>query len=670
MTPRRLAASLVASLLAAPSLALTQPMGPAAPVRYEVRRGDTCVAISRRFYDDGRHTVLLHSANPSLGRPPHHLRPGTVLLIPPRTAGSAAPDALLTAVHNTVEVRAPQSSQRRAAGAVEGPAARPGRPNDPLYRGTRVNTQERSSAEVTFADETQLQLAERTLIVILGETSTRVQRDASARDTVLERGALTAFLTGLDGPRAAPPPAVATDAGRVTFSPATEARLEVDTRRRATLAVYRGRSQVSAPRQRVPVPQGYGVRAVRGQRIPAPGLLPLAPVWGARPARLVLSDADTTTLVSELRPGDASTVHGPHGEAPPAPAQWHVEVARDRRFNELVADTRGPAEQTRIAVPDVGEGAYFIRVSAIDGDGFQGPPSEVLSAAVTRIAIEPEASDGGRRVTVARGFFCGLDGAALAPTTGEAIAFDGRSAHTLRCALDASGDGAIERAFEAAPAVATPVLEAPVTPVVVGPVTPVAAAPVVVAPAAPPDPWQHRLALHLEGGATYMLSAYQRNSDRAAAGYDGNAPALSWGGGGGGRVGVQLVHPDGSARGLALAFEVGGAYWRLPAGAGSTLGASSAAFTLVGAGLRLEPFAGRWRFYVDAHANVAVTGGLARFGVDVGLGLDAPLAPWVSAGPFVRYLHVVEGGDLPIHEDARLLSAGVAVTVRPASARW
>ena len=183
--------ALALALALAPGLAAAQP-APAAPVRYVVRPGDTCVRIARHHYGDSRATVFIHAANPDMGPTPHRLRPGTTLTLPPRRTGAAAPDALLTAVHNRVEVQAP--------------APRPGRANDALYRGMRVNTEERSTAEVTFADETQLQLAERTLIVILGETSTRVQRDASARDTVLERGALTAFLTGLDGPRAAPPP--------------------------------------------------------------------------------------------------------------------------------------------------------------------------------------------------------------------------------------------------------------------------------------------------------------------------------------------------------------------------------------------------------------------------------------------------------------------------------
>ena len=255
----------VAAVLVTPGLSLAQQAGSTQPRSYTVVAGDTCVAISRRFYGDSRDTALIHRANPTMGPPPHRLRPGTVLVIPPRASATNAPDALLTAVHNAVEVRA--QPLPAASGSAEA-AARPGRPNDPLYRGNRVNTRERSSAEVTFADETQLQLAERTLIVILGETSTRVRRDASAADTALERGTLTAFLASLDGPRAAPPPApaVSTDAGRVTFERGTEARLEVDERRRSTLAVYRGGSSVSVPRQRVRVPQGYGVRAVRAQR--------------------------------------------------------------------------------------------------------------------------------------------------------------------------------------------------------------------------------------------------------------------------------------------------------------------------------------------------------------------------------------------------------------------
>lgn len=435
----RLAPALALAL--APAAALAQP-APAAPVRYVVQPGDTCVRIARQRYGDSRATTTIHAANPGLGPPPHRLRPGSTLTLPPRVAGVSSPDALLTAVHNSVEVQAP--------------APRPGRPNDPLYRGMRVNTEERSTAEVTFADETQLQLAERTLVVILGESGSRVLRSASARDTVLERGALTAFLAGIDRQRGGPPPpapAVSTAAGRVTLerSPdGLQARLEVDERARTTVSVYRGASRVEGHRrQRVRVAQGYGVRAERGRRIPPPQLLPLAPAWERAPAAVVLVDGPAAALTGEYRAGSPTGLPG--AAAPPAPASWRVEVASDPRFNELVADRVGDAARTRLEVPDVAPGVYHVRVSAIDAERFQGPPGEAVRVVVSRVALAPAAAAGpGRRatVTVAAGLFCGLDGASLAPVTGP-FEVDRLRAHTLRCAADAAGAGTAEFAIAA-----------------------------------------------------------------------------------------------------------------------------------------------------------------------------------------------------------------------------
>lgn len=433
-------------LLSAPAGAFAQEAS-STPERYVVRPGDTCVRIARERYGDSRATAFIHAANPNLGPPPHRLRPGTTLVLPPRATGTNVPDALLTAVHNTVEVQTP--------------APRPGRPNDPLYRGMRVNAEARSSAEVTFADETQLQLSERTLVVILGETSSRVARTASARDTVLERGALTAFLAGIDRQRAATTsqPSVRTAAGRVTFEPSSggvRARLEVDEAARTTVSMYQGASQVEGGlRQRVRVPQGYGVRAVRGQRIPPPRLLPLAPVWDPMPAvrvlidrermlaALLLTDRERVTLVGGYRAGDAPSGAG---ATPPAPAAWRVEVARDARFNELVANQVGDGARTRLEVPDVEPGVYHVRVSAIDAEGFQGPPSEPMRVVVSRVVATPATGQGtARRVTItpAEGLFCALDGASLGPIAGP-IEFDRLRAHTLRCALSASGEGATE----------------------------------------------------------------------------------------------------------------------------------------------------------------------------------------------------------------------------------
>ena len=724
--------ALTLALALAPGLAAAQ-QGPTVAERYVVRPGDTCVRIARRRYGDSRATVFIHAANPDMGAPPHRLRPGTTLTLPPRRSGAAAPDALLTAVHNNVEVQTP--------------APRPGRANDALYRGMRVNTEERSTAEVTFADETQLQLAERTLVVILGESSSRVQRNASARDTVLERGTLTAFLASVDQQRgAAPPstPSVSTAAGRVTIerSPdGTQARLEVDERRRTTVSVYRGASRVEGHRrQRVRVPQGYGVRAEQGQRIPAPRPLPLAPVWERAPSPVILADQDAVTLTGEYRAGTPSTAPG--APAAPAVASWRVEVARDARFNDLIANEVGEGARTRLEIPNVAPGTYHVRVSAVDAERFQGPPGEPSRVTVTRVAIAPAATPGpGRRatVTLTEGLFCGLDGASLAPVTGP-LEVDRRQAHTLRCAATAQGEGTAEYAIAAeriGPLRATlqldavdaragtatarlSVLDAAGAPLVrdaltveaagagvtVGAATPVGSggpgvytvplswatgtrtaalrvsvdeeqaesdavalpAAVVDAPPAPvPERWFHRLALRLEGGAGYMLSDFQRNTDRNDPRFGGNAPGLTVGFGGDAMLGFSLLRPRGGHGGAALTLQAVGSFWRFPVPQGSTLTGDFAGFGSVGGGLRLEPFPWRVRPFVDAHAAGVFTGGLVLPGFDVGVGVDIPLGRAVLLGAYARYLQVVDYGPAFFNEDARVISGGLALTLRAPS---
>src|SRR5262245_38914542 len=111
------------------------------PVRHVVKPQETCAAIAQHYYGDSRLVEPLHAANPALAAipPPHVLHEGMVLVIPPRPPSASGPDAKLTTVRNHVELFTPET--------------KPGKPNDPLFRGNRVNTQEASAADVTFRDE-------------------------------------------------------------------------------------------------------------------------------------------------------------------------------------------------------------------------------------------------------------------------------------------------------------------------------------------------------------------------------------------------------------------------------------------------------------------------------------------------------------------------------------
>lgn len=124
-------------------------------VNYTVLPGDSCGHIARRLYGDSHRIDLIHQNN-DLGPLPHKLRPGLVLRLPvSATAGSREPDARLTFVRNQVEAYTPDYHR--------------GQKNEALAEGNRVGTLAASSAEISFVDETRMQLGEHSMVVIFGE---------------------------------------------------------------------------------------------------------------------------------------------------------------------------------------------------------------------------------------------------------------------------------------------------------------------------------------------------------------------------------------------------------------------------------------------------------------------------------------------------------------------
>ncbi len=144
---------------------------------YTVQSGDTCARIAERFFGNKRRWDLIHANNPDMGPAPHRLVPGSTLILP--VVGG--PDARLTDVQRTVQARAPRDPDwERAQTGKE------------LFRGWRVNTLERSSADVTFQDGSIVQMRQNTLIIIYGG----VYRPSRRRtmEATLERGTLRSRL--------------------------------------------------------------------------------------------------------------------------------------------------------------------------------------------------------------------------------------------------------------------------------------------------------------------------------------------------------------------------------------------------------------------------------------------------------------------------------------------
>jgi hypothetical protein len=328
-----------------PSLAL-------ADERHVVKPNETCASIAQQHYGDARLVDILHRANPTLAAspPPHVLREGMVLVIPPQpSAPAASPDAQLTRVRNRVDVINPETKE--------------GKPNDPLFRGNRVSTQEASAADVTFRDESQVKLGERTLVVILGDAHSA----AAPPQTSLMTGGLRAFI-------AKEPKKVVTPAANVTVS-SGQAQVTSDAAQTTRLAVYAGRSTIDARGTTREVTPGFGSKAELGKAPTQPHPLPAAPIWTGLPPSVLLDQGS----------GAPSIIGTYDAKSGTSPAEWHVQVARDDAFDEILADSKAPAEKHRFEGKLPSAGHFFIRVSAIDADQFESPFGTTAHVLVIRV---------------------------------------------------------------------------------------------------------------------------------------------------------------------------------------------------------------------------------------------------------------------------------------------
>lgn len=389
-----------------------------AMVNYTVLPGDSCGHIAKRLYGDSHRVDLIHQNN-NLGPLPHKLRPGLVLRLPASpTAGSREPDARLTFVRNQVEAYTPDYHR--------------GQKNEALAEGNRVGTLAASSAEISFVDETRMQLGEHSMVVIFGEDapgSGSHRRAAGSQEATLLRGTLRAHLDELTGPGPAPPRkpiTVTTPAGSVELpARGSEVHVDVDPERTTRLSVLRGRSQLAAAGRRVQVPAGFGSRANQGRPPTPPRPLPGAPQWTAAPALpAVLLSRGAPALVLSYRPGGG----------PPA-ALWHRQLARDASFNDLLQDSRVPAAELTWSLRELPAGELFLRVSAIDGDRFEGLATPVRKTRVAVVQLVPGDAGAPVAVQLPPDLYCGLDGEPLHRRS--RVSLGAARQHVVRCALTA-----------------------------------------------------------------------------------------------------------------------------------------------------------------------------------------------------------------------------------------
>ena len=355
--------TLLAALLAAPPEVET--------LERTIQKGDTCEKIARELYGDEVHIDVIHRYNPWLGAQlPHHLEPGQKLVLP-KTLPPPLPDAEVTVARRKVEARAPEAADWSSA-----------RPGLDLWRGWRVNTREESSAQITFRDQSRIEMRENTLVIIyggIGASHGKARRDTA--EATLDRGALRSRLGAYTGKAdravtVTTPSAVAEFAGGsslVTVDDTGTSRVANHGEGKAAVRSAGAGGKPRGPKVRVAAKMGSRVDQGRPPSKPRP--LPPTPAW---------IDRGITTFVAVGELG--GTIQGEWGAIAGA-ASYRVEVSADPEGTELLARQVVPAEIQRFEARGLPPGDYFASVAAVDGDAFESAPSERLRLAVARVDL-------------------------------------------------------------------------------------------------------------------------------------------------------------------------------------------------------------------------------------------------------------------------------------------
>ncbi|MCB9621487.1 MAG: FecR domain-containing protein [Sandaracinus sp.] len=339
---------------------------------YTVEAGDSCGRIAQRFYGAWRRYDVILRFNPRLaegstqrGACGPFLRPGVVLTLPRTyveegpserpgpTPGAPEPDARVTRTVRDVEAAEPEATAWQRA-----------RRGTPLWRGWRVNTLERSGADVTFRDESRIVLRENTLVVIYGG-ETRARRETAS--ATLERGQLRSRLAELR--MQVQTPSANADLG------SGSALVGVDDEGTTRVSNFEGdAATVRGASGRVAVRGGFGSKVARGARPSRPRPLPPTPTWVEGPTRFVGLAPHGATVEGSWSPVDVAR-------------RYRVEVVDAE--GDLVAATEVPSSVTRFELHRFPEGTYRVRISTIDGDFFESRPSEAraIEVALGRVDV-------------------------------------------------------------------------------------------------------------------------------------------------------------------------------------------------------------------------------------------------------------------------------------------
>ncbi len=303
---------------------------------YTVRPGDNLWNLAEQHLTSFKYVRQLQQLNGV--QDPYHLPPGKKIRIPLAWVTRQSASARIVSIHGEVTVK--RGATRRNLQAA---------PDLQLFVGDEIQSAADSFAIIEFADDSRLRVQENSGIRLndlkvfgdLGLIRTMVELQYGRAENIVPKNSRTDSRFSIKTPSA------------ISSVRGTEFRVGVLQEGAATASeVLAGALQVSAEEQAVNVDKGFGSVTLQG-RPPSPPIKLLSP-----------PDLSTTPVLFEQLPLIIPV------QAVTGAQTYRAQIATDAEFRHLLTEFTTTTPPFREG--DLPDGAYWLRVRAIDASGLEG----------------------------------------------------------------------------------------------------------------------------------------------------------------------------------------------------------------------------------------------------------------------------------------------------------
>ncbi len=328
-------------------------------VQHIIRPGDTLISVTREYLGSSRLWELNYQLNPE--KVVLSLQPGErlLVLIDPKKAPLSA---RVIKRSGTVEA---QPNPLRWIGAED---------NDLLVEKDAARTRKNSSTQLAFADGTSVVITEDSLVFLrnLGRGLSTVATNRTPQKVELMEGqADLSSLGGTPTPREDIEVVMGTSTLKLPKESPVRTRTALNDGK-SKVGLYQGNASFQAASGAVGLATGEGLVA-SGTEPPQKEKLLLAPSLGDPAER------------AELLTGSLGSLHW---VSPGAGAvSYTVEICNDSSCGSLI-DRRTALTGTEAALPTLGAGSYFWRITAASASGLDGYPSTARSFTVIDLPVD------------------------------------------------------------------------------------------------------------------------------------------------------------------------------------------------------------------------------------------------------------------------------------------